>query len=127
MEKLNFGRFNKIIILLPLLFLGIAVLTGMGLIISRVNKNQFVETKQIISNQYQLTLSQLKQYDGSDQVKPILLAYHGALYDVSAGKKYYGIGATYHFLVGKDSTTVLDFIGGEIIKVKYPVVGKVIN
>ncbi|KAJ3092751.1 hypothetical protein HK102_003320 [Quaeritorhiza haematococci] len=55
----------------------------------------------------------LNQYDGSDPSKPIYLAinlilcsspnYSGKVYDVSAGRDYYGPDGGYHFFAGRDA------------------------
>lgn len=70
------------------------------------------------------SLVELGSYNGTDSAKPILLAYKGKVYDVSGGKKYYDVSGRYHYLAGRDSTRELDLVGGKIIEVKYPVVGK---
>lgn len=70
------------------------------------------------------TAEQVLEYDGTDQDKPIYLIYQGYVYDVTEGRKYYEEGGSYHFLAGKDSTTELNMFGGEIIKKKYPIIGK---
>jgi predicted heme/steroid binding protein len=67
--------------------------------------------------------SELVRYDGSDSALPILIGMNGEVYDVSAGRDYYVPGGVYHFLAGKDSSTELNLIGGDIIRRKYPVVG----
>jgi len=71
-----------------------------------------------------LKTSELKAFDGTKPGKPIYLGYEGLVYDVTAGKEYYQVGGTYHFLVGKDSTADLRIAGGDIIKKKYPVVAQ---
>lgn len=39
-----------------------------------------------------LTLAQLAEYDGKDPSKPLYIAVRGKIYDVSAGKTFYGPG-----------------------------------
>lgn len=39
-----------------------------------------------------LTLQQLAAYDGSDASKPLYIAVRGKIYDVSAGRSFYGPG-----------------------------------
>lgn len=73
------------------------------------------------------TVEELKQYDGTDENKPIYLAYNGDVYDVTPGKDYYNSQGVYHYLAGRDSTTELNFAGGGIIKVKYKIVGHLIK
>lgn len=53
------------------------------------------------------TLSQLKQYDGSDPSKPIYVAVKGRIFDVTAGKSFYGPGGDYSMFAGKDASRAL--------------------
>ena len=69
----------------------------------------------------------LSPYNGSDPSKPIYIGLNGLVYDVSAGRSFYEYGASYHYLAGKDSSADLNFIGGDIIAKKYPVVARLIN
>lgn len=50
------------------------------------------------------TEEELKKYDGSEDGKPIYMAIKGVVFDVTTGKEFYGKGASYNALVGKDST-----------------------
>ncbi len=68
--------------------------------------------------------SELKAYDGTMPDQPIYIGFEGLVYDVTAGKKYYQKGGSYHFLAGKDSTADLRIVGGGMIKQKYPVVAR---
>ncbi len=79
---------------------------------------------QISNDLPQITATQLQQYNGDDPNIPIYLALDGYVYDVSAGRDdFYGPDQGYHDLVGKDSSALLNIIGGDIIKRKYKVVG----
>lgn len=49
------------------------------------------------------TAPELLKFDGSDPSLPIYLAINGKVYDVSAGKSYYGPGGSYSFFSGKDA------------------------
>jgi predicted heme/steroid binding protein len=70
------------------------------------------------------TATTLAHYDGTNPKEPVLLALDGAVYDVTAGAAdFYAPGESYHYLVGKDSSTALHLFGADIIKRKYPVVG----
>jgi predicted heme/steroid binding protein len=73
------------------------------------------------------TLQELAQYDGTDPTKPIYLGMNGYVYDVTSGKKFYEKGGSYNWLAGKDSSKDLNLIGGDIIKRKYPVIGKLVQ
>lgn len=84
-------------------------------------------TQELVSqniNLPEMSLTELAQFDGSDSSKPIYIGMNGLVYDVSAGRDYYKIDGTYHFLAGKDSSDQLNIIGGDIIKRKYPVIAK---
>ena len=70
-----------------------------------------------------ITSNELAKHDGSDAHLPIYIALDGFVYDVTSGKSYYIPGGVYHYLAGKDSSLQLNFIGGDIIKEKYPIVG----
>lgn len=70
------------------------------------------------------TTKELNKYDGSDPTLPIYLALDGSVYDVTPGKKFYEAGGAYHSLAGRDSSAILHLAGGDIIKKKYKIVGK---
>ncbi|XP_013383370.1 neudesin [Lingula anatina] len=50
------------------------------------------------------TGEELKRFDGSDPSLPIYMAVKGVVFDVTTGSDFYGKGASYNVLVGKDST-----------------------
>jgi predicted heme/steroid binding protein len=70
------------------------------------------------------TTKELGKYDGSNPSLPIYLALDGNVYDVTSGKKFYKTGGAYHSLAGRDSSAMLHLVGGDIIKKKYKIVGK---
>ena len=47
------------------------------------------------------TSLELKQFDGSDENKPIYLAMLGRVFDVTKGSRHYGPGGGYSFFSGK--------------------------
>ncbi|KAL9233938.1 hypothetical protein vseg_008870 [Gypsophila vaccaria] len=55
----------------------------------------------------ELTLEQLKQYDGSDPSKPIYVAIKGQIFDVTTGLSFYGPGGPYSMFAGKDASRAL--------------------
>ncbi|PWA97897.1 membrane-associated progesterone binding protein 2 [Artemisia annua] len=55
----------------------------------------------------ELTLNQLKQYDGSDPSKPIYVAVKGRIFDVTTGNSFYGPGGSYAMFAGKDASRAL--------------------
>ena len=70
-----------------------------------------------------ISLNELAKHNGGDARLPIYIALNGFVYDVTDGKSYYAPRGVYHYLVGKDSSLELNFMGGDIIKEKYPIVG----
>ncbi|XP_004234379.1 membrane steroid-binding protein 1 [Solanum lycopersicum] len=50
---------------------------------------------------------ELKQYDGSDSKKPLLMAIKGQIYDVSQSRMFYGPGGPYALFAGKDASRAL--------------------
>lgn len=79
-------------------------------------------TSELIKLPSTFTATTLARYDGTDPTLPIFIAFEGNVYDVSAGRSYYEKGGAYHFLAGTDGTTLLQAIGGDIIKRKYSIV-----
>lgn len=99
----------------------------------------------------ELTPQQLKQFDGSDPSKAIYVAVKGRIFDVTAGKSFYGPGGAYVMFAGKDAsralakmskndediTASLDGLSDKEIGVlndwekkfeaKYPVIGRVVS
>ncbi|XP_028807120.1 probable steroid-binding protein 3 [Neltuma alba] len=55
----------------------------------------------------ELSPQQLSQYNGSDPSKPIYVAVKGRVFDVSAGKSFYGPGGPYAMFAGKDASRAL--------------------
>ncbi|TYH92930.1 hypothetical protein ES332_A13G218800v1 [Gossypium tomentosum] len=98
-----------------------------------------------------LTPQQLIQFNGSDPSKPIYVAINGRIYDVTAGKSFYGPGGAYSMFAGKDASRALakmskneedvcpnidglsekemDVLNDWVKKfeAKYPVVGRVVS
>ncbi|KAL0677899.1 hypothetical protein Bca4012_005880 [Brassica carinata] len=55
----------------------------------------------------EITEEELKQYDGSDSKKPLLMAIQGQIYDVSQSRMFYGPGGPYALFAGKDASRAL--------------------
>ncbi|KAK9724584.1 hypothetical protein RND81_05G084500 [Saponaria officinalis] len=55
----------------------------------------------------EITEDELKQYDGSDKKKPLLMAIKGQIYDVSQSRMFYGPGGPYALFAGKDASRAL--------------------
>ncbi|KAM4814944.1 neudesin isoform 2-T2 [Thomomys bottae] len=50
------------------------------------------------------TEEELARYGGEEEDQPIYLAVKGVVFDVTSGREFYGRGAPYNALTGKDST-----------------------
>lgn len=55
----------------------------------------------------EITEEELKEYDGSDSKKPLLMAIKGQIYDVSQSRVFYGPGGPYALFAGKDASRAL--------------------
>ncbi|GLT35974.1 hypothetical protein SLA2020_103820 [Shorea laevis] len=55
----------------------------------------------------EITEEELKQYDGLDPQKPLLMAIKGQIYDVSQSRMFYGPGGPYALFAGKDASRAL--------------------
>ncbi|KAI5928254.1 putative heme binding protein [Camillea tinctor] len=51
-----------------------------------------------------LTPEELVLYDGTNETLPVYLAINGSIYDVSANRRTYGPGGSYHFFAGTDAS-----------------------
>uniref|UniRef100_A0A7C9DT78 Cytochrome b5 heme-binding domain-containing protein n=1 Tax=Opuntia streptacantha TaxID=393608 RepID=A0A7C9DT78_OPUST len=67
----------------------------------------------------EMTLEELKEFDGSDPSKPIYLAIKGRVYDVTVGKDFYEPGGPYHLFAGKDCSRAL----AKVSKIESDIVG----
>ncbi|GMH08999.1 hypothetical protein Nepgr_010839 [Nepenthes gracilis] len=55
----------------------------------------------------EISEEELKQYDGSDDKKPLLMSIKGQIYDVSQSRMFYGPGGPYALFAGKDASRAL--------------------
>ncbi|KVH91676.1 probable steroid-binding protein 3 [Cynara cardunculus var. scolymus] len=55
----------------------------------------------------ELTLDQLKQYDGTNPSNPIYIGVKGRIFDVTTAKSFYGPGGSYAMFAGKDASRAL--------------------
>ncbi|XP_078160435.1 membrane steroid-binding protein 2-like isoform X2 [Carex rostrata] len=55
----------------------------------------------------EMTLEELKVYNGSDRNKPLLVSIKGDVYNVSRGWLFYGPGGAYHFFSGNEISRAL--------------------
>ncbi|XP_060040111.1 neudesin [Erinaceus europaeus] len=94
------------------------------------------------------TEEELARYAGVEEDQPIYMAVKGVVFDVTSGKEFYGPGAPYNTLTGKDSTrgvakmsldpsdlthdttgltaeelATLEDVFSRVYKAKYPIVG----
>ncbi|XP_074336803.1 putative steroid-binding protein 3 [Apium graveolens] len=99
----------------------------------------------------EISIGELKQYDGTNPSKPIYIAIKGRIFDVTTGNSFYGPGGSYSMFAGKDATRALakmskneeDVIASvdgltdkelgvlsdweKKFEAKYPVVGRVVS
>ncbi|MQL79558.1 hypothetical protein Taro_012003 [Colocasia esculenta] len=54
-----------------------------------------------------MTVEELRVYDGSDPKKPLLMAIKGQVYDVSISRMLYGPGSPYALFAGRDASRAL--------------------
>ena len=71
-----------------------------------------------------MTLEELSKFNGDDPNLPIYIGLNGLVYDVSSGRTFYDKNGSYHYLAGKDSSSDLNMIGGDIILRKYKPIAK---
>lgn len=69
------------------------------------------------------TEEELQRYDGSEDGQPIYMAIKGVVFDVTTGKEFYGKGAPYNALVGKDSTRAVAKMSLEPADLTYDTTG----
>lgn len=55
----------------------------------------------------EVTIEELRAYDGSDPKKPLLMAIKGNIYDVSKSRMFYGPGGPYSLFAGRESSRAL--------------------
>jgi len=111
-------KHKKVFSLILLMVIGISI--GSIQQLRAVNSNS-------PSNLPKFSQSMLSKYNGDDPNTSIYIGLNGYVYDVTSGKDFYKTGAAYHDLAGKDSSKLLNVIGGDIIKRKYPVIGQLSN
>jgi len=95
------------------------------------------------------TLAELREYNGTDPSKPLLLGCGGRVFDVSSSRGFYGPGAAYGVFAGRDASRGLarmeiEYKGADIsdlsgsqqvtlqewtdkFESKYPIVGRIVD
>mmetsp|Transcript_7136 Transcript_7136/g.14828 ORF Transcript_7136/g.14828 Transcript_7136/m.14828 type:complete len:223 (+) Transcript_7136:80-748(+) len=75
---------------------------------ARERENQLErESLAYIEPKEQWTEEELKPYNGDDETGPILLAVKGDVFNVWKGRNFYGKGAEYNIMAGRDATRFL--------------------
>jgi len=67
----------------------------------------FTEDEKNGSGTETFTLQELEEFGNGEDGNPIYISVFGRVYDVTAGEKYYGYGASYGMFAGKDVTRAL--------------------
>ncbi|XP_069953528.1 membrane-associated progesterone receptor component 1 [Cherax quadricarinatus] len=70
-----------------------------------------------------LTLEQLKQYDGTGEHGRVCMAVNGKIFDVTRGKNFYGPGGPYAAFAGHDATRALATFSVSDVKEEYDDLG----
>ncbi|EPZ34843.1 putative progesterone binding protein [Rozella allomycis CSF55] len=55
----------------------------------------------------ELTLDELREFDGTDSHKPVYVAINGVIYDVTCKRHLYALGKGYHILAGRECARAL--------------------
>lgn len=66
-----------------------------------------------------MTLEQLKQYDGMGEHGRVCVAVNGKIFDVTRGTKFYGPGGPYSAFAGRDATRALATFSVKDVKEEY--------
>jgi len=66
-----------------------------------------------------MTLSELRKYDGSQQDGRILVAVNSKIFDVTRGKRFYGPGGPYSSFAGHDASRALALFQTDLVKEEY--------
>lgn len=118
MKLMSSKNFLGLVFIILILILGFRIYT--------LYKISTIDTS--IPEQYQslpmMSLQELAKYDGTDPNLPIYIGLNGLVYDVTPGKEYYQKGNVYNYITGKDSSELLNQIGGDIIARKYKAIAK---
>ncbi|XP_024124788.1 neudesin [Oryzias melastigma] len=77
---------------------------GLLLLLLSVASADRVQTRRSEAPVRLFTEEELRQYDGSEEHRPIYMAVKGVVFDVTKGKEFYGKNAPYNALTGKDSS-----------------------
>lgn len=66
-----------------------------------------------------MTLEELKKYDGKNEDGRICIAVNGKVFDVTRGKRYYGPGGPYEAFAGHDASRGLALFSMDSVKDEY--------
>jgi len=66
-----------------------------------------------------MTLSELRKYDGSQPDGRILVAVNSKIFDVTKGKRFYGPGGPYYSFAGHDASRALAMFQTDLVKEEY--------
>lgn len=93
--------------------INVALLGLIGILIYRIVKSRQDENQRASEpeekplaklKKQDLTVGQLKKYDGTQEDGRVLIAVNGKVYDVTKGKRFYGPGGPYAAFAGRDAS-----------------------
>jgi len=66
-----------------------------------------------------MTLQEIRKYDGTQEDGRILVAINGTIFDVTKGKRFYGPGGPYSSFGGHDASRALAMFQTDLVKEEY--------
>jgi len=66
-----------------------------------------------------MTLQQLRKFDGTQEDGRVLCAINGRIFDVTKGKRFYGPGGPYSSFAGHDASRALAMFQTDLVKEEY--------